>query len=196
MYQQRNWHQSIQYELFNQGIAGIHLFEYCETITKASWVCHQELLNWCTVLEFLPWKKEQGGWRKGRRGLSSSHQRAVATHTSCYSHKYCSFSHRFYRAEAQTQSAVRFFQGRSAKITELKKTSRQKPIPHCLQVSTKRRSKTVSQHKQGWQEPSCIYNNCLFVAYWGSQAMHKEIRVKKKTNQNKKPTASLWWKCF
>lgn len=114
-----------------------------------------------------------------------AHTRGLWTHTSCYSHKYCSFSHRFYRAEAQTQGAVRFFHGRSAKITELKKTSRQKPIPHCLQVSTKMKSKTVSQHKQGWQEPSCIYNNCLFVAYWGSQAMHKEIRVKKKQPEQK-----------
>lgn len=196
MYQQRNWHQSIQYELFNQCIAGIHLFEYCETITKASWVCHQELLNWCTVLEFLPWKKEQGGWRKGCRGLSSSHQRAVATHTSCYSHKYCSFSHRFYRAEAQTQSAVRFFQGRSAKITELKKQtgkSRSPTASRWAQRGEARRS--LSTNRADKNQATGIYNNCLFVAYWGSQAMHKEIRVKK-TNQNKKPTASLWWKCF
>lgn len=121
------------------------------------------------------------------RGLWQLTPRATATNTARSLTVFIEQKHK--------QSAVRFFQGRSAKITELKKTSRQKPIPHCLQVSTKRRSKTVSQHKQGWQEPSCIYNNCLFVAYWGSQAMHKEIRVKK-TNQNKKPTASLWWKCF
>lgn len=113
------------------------------------------------------------------RGLWQLTPRATATNTARSLTVFIEQKHK--------QSAVRFFHGRSAKITELKKQtgkSRSPTASRWAQRGEARRS--LSTNRADKNQATGIYNNCLFVAYWGSQAMHKEIRVKKKNQPEQK----------